>query len=222
MSYFMFITLLCVQFQSFAQDSISKRFAVLYDAYRITKGMNPLCYAPELDSFSTARLAISIEGTRECFVDTGYQCPEGRNLHFKFKPMASAFNSNSRSLRIVGENMGVDFQAHVVDITYKKKGNIFTKFYRSICTFFGIELEKQKREIESIERTPYKDTFKHIEHTMLNGWIHSPGHNSLLLSQEGTHYSFKIMETKHWNLLIMYAVFIMARRDTVQQPLSKK
>jgi hypothetical protein len=43
----MFITLLCVQLQSFAQDSISKRFAVLYDAYRITKGMNPLCSIKE-------------------------------------------------------------------------------------------------------------------------------------------------------------------------------
>jgi hypothetical protein len=57
---------------------------------------------------------------------------------------------------------------------------------------------------------------------MLNGWINSPGHNALLLSKEGTHYSFKIMETMNLNLRHMYGVFIMARRDTVQQSLSKK
>jgi hypothetical protein len=121
MRYFMLITLLFVQFESFAQDSISQRFASMYDAYRIAKGMNPPCYAPELDSFSTVRLVMSIEGTRECFVDTGFQCPGDRNLHFKFKPMASAFNSNKPSVRIIGENMMLESQSFILDMKYKKK-----------------------------------------------------------------------------------------------------
>lgn len=222
MSYFMFITLLCVQLQSFAQDSISKRFAVLYDAYRITKGMNPLCYAPELDSFSTARLAISIEGNRDCFLDTGYQCQGDKDLHFKFLPMVKQFNKTHTYFPIIGENMAYRSQKHWLEFTYKKQGNVLTKLYQTMCKVLGIEIELPQKEIEKIERFPVNDAFSNIEGSVLNGWIRSPGHNRLLLTTEGTHYSFKIMETMHYNLRYIHAVLIMARRDTVQQPLSKK
>jgi hypothetical protein len=113
-------------------------------------------------------------------------------------------------------------QKHWLEFTYKKHGNVLTKLYQTMCKVLGIEIELPQKEIEKIERFPVNDAFSNIEGSVLNGWIRSPGHNRLLLTTEGTHYSFKIMETMHYNLRYIHAVLIMARRDTVQQPLSKK
>ena len=205
-----------------AQDSLSRRFAAIYDAYRISKGMQPLCYAPELDSFSMARLSESIEGNRDCFLDTGYHCPGLKDMHYKFEPMVHAYNINHKNFPVIGENMAYRSQKHWLEVTYKEEGNFLTKFYRSIRRFLGMKTEIKDREIERVERYPVNDAFSNIEQSIIKGWIKSPGHNELLLSKEGTHYSFKVMETMHYNLRYVHAVLIMAKRDTVQKTITKK
>ncbi len=198
------VIMLMVYLPSFAQDSLSTEFMRLYNEYRVMNQLPPLEYDMQLDSFALQRLIVSSAGISDCMVhiEKIEDCPDGRNLHFKFQPMVRRFNDSNSLMTITGENMAAGGE-YAVYWDFPER-TFWDKVNRFFIKLFGGELPKSK---------PIYSSGGHIKipnpaSTLLKGWIESPGHNRYLLNKENTHFAFRIYRTTHFGRIYLHSVFI--------------
>ena len=198
------VILLLVYLPSIAQDSLSKEFMRLYNEYRVKNQLPTLEYDMQLDSFALERLIVSSAGISDCMVhiEKIEDCPDGRDLHFKFQPMVRRFNDSNSLMTITGENMAAGGEyALLWDFP---KRTFWDKVHRFFIKLFGGEFPKSK---------PIYSSGSHIKipnpaTAFLQSWIESPGHNKYLLHKENTHFAFRIYRTTHFGRIYLHSVFI--------------
>ncbi len=203
------VIMLMVYLPSFAQDSLSTEFMRLYNEYRVMNQLPPLEYDMQLDSFALQRLIVSSAGISDCMVhiEKIEDCPDGRNLHFKFQPMVRRFNDSNLMMTITGENMaaGGEYRLfwNVIEVGFWDKVNNFFK------KIFGGEDEIKSKIIYS---SGSHMKIPNPASAFLKSWIESPGHNKYLLHKENTHFAFRIYRTTHFGRIYLHSVFIGGKK----------
>jgi len=188
----------------FSQDSLSREFLTLFNAYRTEKGLPALQYDMQLDSFGLERLKIVSEGIHDCFqrLDSFSICPDGRNQHFKFQRMAVQFDKSTESMKVQGENMTVVAEFPIY--TDYPRRTFWENIKRFIYKLLSIEYEKSKL----IYSAGNKAILKNLPKFFLQSWINSPKHNAFLLDKDITHIGFRVFHTTHYGLPYIHSVFL--------------
>lgn len=187
-----------------SQDSLSREFMTLFNAYRAEKGMTALQYDMQLDSFAFERLRIVSAGIDDCFqrLDSFSICPDGRNQHFKFQRMAMIFDESTESMKVQGENMTVVAEFPIYT-DYPRK-TFWEKLKRYIYRLLSIEYEKSK----PIYSAGNAVKLKNLPKNFLQSWINSTKHNAFLLNEHITHIGFRVYHTTHYGLPYIHGVFL--------------
>lgn len=225
----MFLLLIATQFSLYSQDSTSLKFLEIYNKYRKEKGLSPLEYSKELETFADERLKVVMKETDHCFPcrDWDNRCPT-IDLHFKFSPMAQSNNADSgKKFLVMTENMSV--RAEFRETVTRKDENIPKKkrgFFGKISKFFSSIFSSKNEEDVAINYTDvpndsmyvYKfhrrDTTKTEDIPMIffEGWKNSDGHRRNFEIPNLTHFAFKTCKAIHNGNEWLHGVWIAGKQ----------
>lgn len=179
-----------------AQDSLSRQYLSYVNIYRFFHNLPLLEYDMQLDSLAILRLIESAKGLDDCFEDPNFNgvCKDSiRNLHFKFQTTVDDYHSNHPNTFVTGENMGA-----IQEFQY------FSSSYW---------LTDKIRITNPITSINCNVPLHHVAETFLDGWIHSPNHNELLLNTKANRCAFRVLRTMHQDKPWIHAIFLAGYND---------
>ena len=175
------ISLLLMVHSVIAQDSLSRQYLSYVNMYRLVHNLPLLEYDMQLDSLALVRLIESAKGVDDCFEDPNFRCKDSiRDLHFKFRTTVKDYHSKNPKTKVNGENMAVIGE-------------------------FGYY---SPRFTNMIRRSNLNVPLQNIAESFLQGWIHSPKHNELLLNTHANRCAFRVYRTMHQDKPWIHAIFL--------------
>ena len=145
----------------------------------------------QLDSLAILRLIESAKGVDDCFENPNFRCKDSiRDLHFRFQTTVNDYHSKNSKTTVTGENMAV-----------------MAEFQYFSSSYWLTDKIRITNPISSINcNVP----LHHVAETFLDGWIHSPKHNELLLNTKANSCAFRVYRTMHQDKPWIHAIFLAA------------